>query len=79
MLHLNGADLREMPLIKRKYALAKIIFKAKDHTLRVSETFDDGDKLFAACERMGLEGTVSKRRDAPYRSGTGGKKTRRFL
>jgi bifunctional non-homologous end joining protein LigD len=69
ILHLNGADLREVPLTERKYALAKIMYKARDHTLRLSETFDDGDKLLASCERMGLEGIVSKRRDAPYRSG----------
>jgi bifunctional non-homologous end joining protein LigD len=69
ILHLNGADLREVPLTKRKYALEKIIYKARHHTLRLSETFDDGDKLLASCERMGLEGIVSKRCDAPYRSG----------
>jgi ATP-dependent DNA ligase len=33
------------------------------------ETFDDGPALFAAAERHKLEGIVSKRRDAPYRSG----------
>jgi ATP-dependent DNA ligase len=70
ILHLNGADLREVPLTARKYVLEKIIYKARDHTLRLSETFDDGDKLLASCERMGLEGIVSKRRDLPYRSGT---------
>jgi bifunctional non-homologous end joining protein LigD len=69
ILHLNGADLREMPLTERKYALEKVVYKAQDHTLRLSETFDDGDKLLASCEQMGLEGIVSKRRDFPYRSG----------
>jgi bifunctional non-homologous end joining protein LigD len=70
ILHLNGVDLRELPLTERKYALAKIIYKARDHTLRLSETFDDGEKLLASCERVGLEGIVSKRKDFPYRSGT---------
>jgi bifunctional non-homologous end joining protein LigD len=69
ILHLNGADLRQVPLIDRKYALEKVIYKANDHTLRLSETFDDGAKLLASCEQMGLEGIVSKRRDFPYRSG----------
>ena len=31
--------------------------------------FDDGARLLASCTKMGLEGIVSKRRDAPYRSG----------
>jgi ATP-dependent DNA ligase len=30
---------------------------------------DDGQVLLEAAERHGLEGVVSKRRDAPYRSG----------
>ena len=72
VLHLNGADLREVPLIERKYALEKIIYKASDHTLRLSETFDDGVKLLTSCERMALEGVVSKRKDFPYRSGPAG-------
>ena len=38
--------------------------------MRLSEGFDDGAELLAAAERMGLEGVVSKRRDAPYLSGT---------
>ena len=30
--------------------------------------FADGEKLLAECERLGLEGIVSKRQDQPYRS-----------
>jgi bifunctional non-homologous end joining protein LigD len=56
-------------LTKRKRALEKNVNKAQDHRLRFSEHFDDGVKLLACAERMGLEGIVSKRRDAPYRSG----------
>ena len=70
VLHLNGADLREVRLIERKYPLEKLMYKASNHTLRLSETFDDGVKLLASCEQMGLEGVVSKRKDFPYRSGT---------
>jgi bifunctional non-homologous end joining protein LigD len=70
LLHLNGEDLRGGPLIERKRALEKIVYKAHDDRLRLSESFDDGPKLLVAAERMQLEGIVSKRRDAPYRSGT---------
>jgi bifunctional non-homologous end joining protein LigD len=69
ILHVNGADLRQRPLGERKYALQKVIYKAQDHTVRLSETFTDGVKLLASCEQMGLEGIVSKRKDFPYRSG----------
>ena len=30
-----------------------------------------GERLLAECERRGIEGIVSKRKDAPYRSGKG--------
>jgi len=32
-------------------------------------TFEDGLALLGAAEQRGLEGVVSQRRDAPYRSG----------
>ena len=34
-----------------------------------SEAFGDGPALLKACAGLGLEGIVSKRRDAPYRAG----------
>ena len=37
--------------------------------LHLVEAFDDGQVLFDMAERHGLEGVVSKRRLAPYRSG----------
>jgi bifunctional non-homologous end joining protein LigD len=71
LLFLDGADLRDQPLIGRKALLKRLLHKANDDWLRLSETFNDGAKLLAGCERMGLEGIVSKKRDAPYRSGKG--------
>jgi len=35
----------------------------------LSELFEDGLVLLRVAEQRGLEGVVSKRRDAPYRSG----------
>jgi bifunctional non-homologous end joining protein LigD len=46
-----------------------LVVGAGDDRLRLSDGFDDGVELLAAAERMGLEGVVSKRRDASYRSG----------
>jgi bifunctional non-homologous end joining protein LigD len=62
--------VRKLPLVERKDLLMVLIMGAGDCRLRLSVGFDDGAKLLAAAERMGLEGVVSKRRDAPYRSGT---------
>jgi bifunctional non-homologous end joining protein LigD len=69
LLHLDGNDLRPLPLVERKYLLGKLVYKTGIDWLRLSEPFNDGAKLLTAAERMGLEGVVSKKRDAPYRSG----------
>jgi bifunctional non-homologous end joining protein LigD len=61
--------VRELPLVERKDLLMVLIMGAGDDRLRLSDGFDDGVELLAAAERMGLEGVVSKRRDAAYRSG----------
>ena len=71
LLHLNGQDLRALPLVERKAKLEKLVYKTRDNWLRFSENFNDGVKLLASCDRMGLEGIVSKRKDAPYCSGKG--------
>jgi len=70
LLFHDGRDVREQPLVERKDLLMVLIMGAGDDRLRLSDGFDDGVELLAAAERMGLEGVVSKRSDAPYRSGT---------
>ena len=70
LLFHDGRDVREQPLVERKDLLMVLIMGAGDDRPRLSDGFDDGVELLAAAERMGLEGVVSKRRDAPYRSGT---------
>jgi bifunctional non-homologous end joining protein LigD len=69
LLHHNGRDLRELPLLERKARLEELILAANANWLLYSENFDDGLRLLAEADRLGLEGVVSKRRDAPYGSG----------
>ncbi|HVJ54232.1 MAG TPA: DNA ligase D [Aliidongia sp.] len=71
LLHLDGWNLRAVPLIERKRLLEKLL---ADQTgkLRFSASFDeDGDVILQHACRLSLEGLVSKLRDAPYRSGRG--------
>ena len=69
LLELNGEDLRAEPLDKRKAGLEKLISR-KQADIRFTEHLTrDGDLMFRAACKMGLEGIVSKRRDAPYRPG----------
>jgi bifunctional non-homologous end joining protein LigD len=65
----NDRDLRPLPLVKRKDVLRDILNAADDDTLRYADEFPDPEKLLAAIESMGLEGTVSKLVEQPYRSG----------
>ena len=69
LIEQDGDDLRDRPLIERKRRLNKLIGRAK-HAIRFTEHLaGDGLTVFDHVCRMGLEGIVSKRTDAPYRSG----------
>ena len=69
LLHLGGEDLRSLPLVERRRRLERLLRRAKVPCLHLIEAFDDGQALLEVAERHRLEGVVSKRRDAPYRSG----------
>jgi hypothetical protein len=71
ILYLDGFDLRAAPLVERKRMLAGLLKEAGDiGPLFVSDHFDDGAAtLFDRSCEMGLEGIVSKLRNAPYKSG----------
>ena len=69
VLHLDGEDLRRLPLVERRSRLERLLRRARMPCLHLVEAFDDGQALLEVAERHGLEGVVSKRRDAPYRSG----------
>ena len=62
--YLDGFDLRALPLLERKRLLAPLVPAGR---IRYSEHLDgDGAAMLANACRLGLEGIVSKRADAPY-------------
>lgn len=72
LLFAGGEDLRALSMLDRKSRLQAIIAEyLPDHPLiRYVEHFDDGgDALLKSACQMSLEGIVSTRVDAPYRSG----------
>ncbi len=73
LMHLDGNDLKPLPLQARKAALAKLLARQPKHdVLRLSESLaEPGPTLLKHACKLGLEGIVSKRADAPYRSGRG--------
>jgi ATP-dependent DNA ligase len=69
LLHLDGRDLRALPLMDRKERLKDLLARSDVPCLVYADHFPDGSSQFTAAEKLGFEGVVSKRPDAPYRSG----------
>lgn len=69
LLMLDGDDLRRRPLSLRKAALAKLLLRVRDGIQYVEHAEGHGDKMFSAVCDLGLEGIVSKKLNALYRSG----------
>ena len=76
LLFADGEDLRPLPLGERKARLKKLLEarkgkgKSKDGPIRYVEHFEErGDTVLESARELSLEGIVSKRLDAPYRSG----------
>ncbi|MBS0296007.1 MAG: DNA ligase D [Proteobacteria bacterium] len=65
-------DLRDLPLTDRKARLQAVLERENSARLRYVEHFlAAGEAVLQSACRMSLEGVVSKRVDAPYRSGRG--------
>jgi bifunctional non-homologous end joining protein LigD len=70
LLFAGGKDLRAKALTARKSALDKLVHKNPGHRIRYVDHFETAaDAILRSACRMSLEGVVSKRLDAAYRSG----------
>jgi bifunctional non-homologous end joining protein LigD len=69
ILELDGEDLRALPLGERKRQMARLLGKRRVGIVLSEHTNEDGATVFQHACKMGLEGIVSKRLSAPYRSG----------
>ncbi|MBZ9907756.1 ATP-dependent DNA ligase [Mesorhizobium sp. BR115XR7A] len=68
LLHLNGHDLRDMPVEDRRDILQALI--PTGGRIQFSEAMPGtGDAVYHLVDQAGLEGMVSKRKDSTYRSG----------
>lgn len=72
--HLNGHNLRGLPLSDRKRMLQKLLEDASDESpLRFSEEVEaNGEEVFENACALGAEGIVSKLKSAKYTSGRSG-------
>jgi bifunctional non-homologous end joining protein LigD len=72
LLYHDGYDLTAAPLDERKTALAELVPATSRGTLRYSDhQTGRGSEFFRHACQYDLEGTISKRRDRPYRPGRG--------
>jgi bifunctional non-homologous end joining protein LigD len=69
LLQLDGKDLRNLPVEKRKAKLEELL-KNPPGVVRYSQSFDhDVEELLARARELGLEGLVAKRRGSRYEAG----------
>jgi bifunctional non-homologous end joining protein LigD len=67
LLYLDGYDLRSVPLIERKRALASILQPSP--VMRYSDHFvNQGEEMLQAARATGLEGILAKRATSKYES-----------
>lgn len=72
ILHLDGHDLRDLPLIRRKAILAEVIRGIPG--VQLSEHIEEhGVAFFKAVSERGLEGIIAKNATSAYREGVRGK------
>ncbi|MBN8508561.1 MAG: DNA ligase D [Burkholderiales bacterium] len=67
--YLEGYDLRAVPLVARRRRLQQLLDDRPQPQLRFSADFDAAPAaILESARRMGLEGVIAKRKDAPYES-----------
>jgi bifunctional non-homologous end joining protein LigD len=68
LLELDGQDLRQLPVVDRKKRLARLLGGRRLGIVLSDNTDENGAIIFRQACKRGLEGIVSKRLSAPYRS-----------
>ena len=71
LLHLDGEDLRDLPLLERKDKLRTILAGEKPPLMMGDHTSENGAAFFEQACKIGLEGIIAKKADGPYHSGRG--------
>lgn len=71
LMSLDGVDLRPLPLIERKDRLEALLQRAGAPIHVADHVIGAGEKLYRSMCGAGQEGIISKRVDAPYRTGRG--------
>jgi bifunctional non-homologous end joining protein LigD len=68
VLEVEGKPLLDLPLAERRERLTQLLDRSKSD-IQVSETFEDGEGLYAAAVKQRYEGVIAKRPDSRYEPG----------
>ena len=68
LLMLDGKDLRQLPLVKRKESLGRLL-AGHPRLMEVEHIDHEGRGMFAGALALGLEGVVAKDAKSPYVEG----------
>ena len=71
LLHINGVDIADAPLLERKALLQELLADAPAHLAFSSHIEGDGEAAYELAGKRDFEGIISKRADRPYRGGRG--------
>jgi bifunctional non-homologous end joining protein LigD len=69
LLHLDGYNLTQAPLLARKNVLARVLKKAAGPIRFSDHVVGQGAALYGRACRLGLEGVISKQKESFYRPG----------
>ena len=69
LLHVDGVDIADAPLLQRKALLQELLQGAPAQLAFSSHVEGDGDDAFRLAGERHFEGIISKRADRPYRGG----------
>lgn len=69
VLHLEGRDLRPLPLLERKAVLTRLLDPLPPHLGLSTHIPGDGAAALALAAQQGFEGIISKRADRPFSGG----------
>lgn len=69
LLHINGVDIADAPLLERKALLETLLQGAPSHLAMSSHIVGDGDAAYRLAGEQHFEGIISKRADRGYHRG----------
>lgn len=69
LLWLNGHDLKDLPLIKRKELLKELLANTGLHIHYLEHIEKEGERFFQEIEEKDMEGIIAKRKTSNYHPG----------